>query len=370
VDTLTHALSGALLARATAPAPNENVIPLRRRVALGALAAAFPDIDVVVSWLSPLSYLYHHRGVTHSVLMLGMWAVLLAWLCTRVWHKVENEGPRWRAYAGIIAWGIAAHIAGDWITSFGTMVFAPFSDWRAAISTTFIIDLWFSGIIIAGLLASWLWRRSRHARWPAVAGLSVLCAYVVFQFTLQQRAIDFGGQYAVASGLRHARVSALPRPVSPFNWMVVVESDDRYHYSLISLSAREAPVLASDAGFFAKLAAPYLPLEQAQWVRADRWGASTQSALSREALAHPQFAFFRWFAISRALSHRQWQPAYLRVVSGFTLFHARPCNVAVSLRYVPRTRRGLAPVRIIRRQSASEGPRLLTGDLVCAARHR
>ncbi len=294
MDTLTHALSGALLARATAPTPAADVIPIRRRIAIGALAAAFPDIDVVASWLSPLSYLYHHRGVTHSLVMLALWALLLAWLCTRVWRNVENAGPGWRAYAGVIAWGIAAHIAGDWITSFGTMVFAPLSDWRAALSTTFIIDLWFSGIIIAGLLASWLWRKSR---WPAVAGMGVLCAYVGFQFAMQQRAIDFGAQYARVSGLRDARVSALPRPLSPFNWMVVVESDERYHYSLVSLSANVAPKpLAADAGFFARIGAPYLPLSEAQWVRADRWGGAAQSALAREVIAQPQFAFFNWFA--------------------------------------------------------------------------
>ncbi len=293
MDTLTHALSGALLARATAPAPSADALPLRRRVAIGALAAAFPDIDVVASWLSPLSYLYHHRGVTHSLVMLALWAVLLAWLCTRVWPNDKNKGPGWRAYAGVIAWGIAAHIVGDWITSFGTMVFAPLSDWRAALSTTFIIDLWFSGIIIAGLLASWLWRRSR---WPAVAGLGALCVYVVFQFALQQRAVDFGEQFASQSGLRNTRVTALPRPVSPFNWMVVVETEDRYHYSLISLSRREPPQLAPEAGFFARMGTPYLPLSHAQWVRADRWGASAQSALAQEVMAHPQFSFFRWFA--------------------------------------------------------------------------
>ena len=55
MDTLTHALSGALLGRATAPVNDPNAIPLSRRVALGALAAAFPDIDVVVSGLSPLA---------------------------------------------------------------------------------------------------------------------------------------------------------------------------------------------------------------------------------------------------------------------------------------------------------------------------
>ena len=298
MDTLTHALSGALFARATAPAPAENGIPLRRRVTVGALAAAFPDTDVVVSWLSPLAYLYHHRGVTHSLVMLVVWALVLAWLCTRVWHG----GPGWRAYFGVIAMGIGIHIAGDWITSFGTMVFAPLSDWRAAISTTFIIDLWFSGIIIAGLLASWLWRKSPQARWPAVAGLGVLCGYVVFQFVQQQRAIDFGFYYARVNNVRFQKVTALPRPMSPFNWMVVVDTGTQYHYSLVSLSAREAPVLRPNAGFFARLAAPYLPLEQAQWLRVDRVGMSTNSdsehaTLSREVMAHPQFAFFRWFAM-------------------------------------------------------------------------
>jgi inner membrane protein len=298
MDTLTHALSGALLARATAPAKaSQSMLPLRRRVALGALAAAFPDCDVVVSWMSPLAYLYHHRGVTHSLVMLALWTLVLAWLCAKLWRGTENNGPGWRAYAGVIGMGIAAHIAGDWITSFGTMVFAPLLDFRAALSTTFIIDLWFSGIIIVGLAASWVWRRSRHARWPAVAGLGVLCGYVVFQFAMQQRAIDFGRQYALANGLRVSEVTALPRPLSPFNWMVVVDTYSQFHYSLISLNAKEAPApLPPDAGFFAKLGAPYLPLSQAKWQRADRLGNDNELPLAREVMLHPKFEFFRWFA--------------------------------------------------------------------------
>ncbi len=297
VDTLTHALSGALLARATAPAPASTAIPLRRRVVLGALAAAFPDSDVVVSWLSPLAYLYHHRGVTHSLVMLGVWALVLAWLCAKIWRGADSQAPGWRAYFGVIAMGIGIHIAGDWITAFGTMMFAPLSDWRAAISTTFIIDLWFSGIIIGGLLASWVWRTSKYARWPAVAGLAVLCSYVVLQFAMQQRAMDFGRQYARANGLSASAVTALPRPLSPFNWMVVVDTHSQYHYSHVSLTARHAPApLTPDAGLFAKLGAPYLPLSQAQWQRADQLGGEGDKALAREVLLHPQFGFFRWFA--------------------------------------------------------------------------
>lgn len=290
MDTLTHALSGALLARATAPASSADTLPLRRRIAIGTLAAAFPDSDVVMSWTTPLAYLHHHRGVTHSLVMLVLWALLLAWLCTKVWRK----GPGWRAYFGVIALGIGVHIAGDWITSFGTMVLAPLSDWRAALSTTFIIDLWFSGIILAGLLASWRWR---HSRWPAVAGMAALCGYVVFQFALQQRAVDFGERFAAASGLHNARVSALPRPVSPFNWMVVVDDGERYHYSLVSLWRKDLPPPpAPDAGFIARLGAPYLPLTHAAWLSGARFGEAEQAALAREVMAQPQFAFFGWFA--------------------------------------------------------------------------
>src|SRR5689334_14480719 len=131
MDTLTHALSGALLARVTAsPHPRPDSLPLGRRMLVGGLAAAFPDSDVVSSYLSSLSYLYHHRGITHSLLMLPLWAALLSFVFALVWRG----RPPWRAYLGICAYGIAAHIAGDLITSFGTMIFAPFSHARYALS--------------------------------------------------------------------------------------------------------------------------------------------------------------------------------------------------------------------------------------------
>ena len=291
MDTLTHALSGALVARATAPGPGTpDALPLARRVGLGFVAAALPDLDVVTSWLSPLSYLYYHRGVTHSIIMLPLWALLLALLCALVWRR----GPPWRAYFGVFAWGIGIHIAGDVITSFGTMVFAPFSDARYAISTTFIIDLWFTGIILAGLVAAFVWRKSRV---PAMAGLAVLAGYVTLQYTLQQRAVEFGVAYAVSAGLRNAQVAAQPRPVSPFNWIVFVTDGDRYHYSLVNLWRDEPATPGPDAGFIARLSAPYLPLEQAVWNVAPRFGHAREEArAAQEAWSQPQLEFFRWFA--------------------------------------------------------------------------
>src|SRR5918993_2230956 len=115
MDTLTHALSGALIGRATASRhQGANTLPVGRRMLVGAAAAAFPDLDFVTSYLSPLSYLHHHRGITHSLLLLPLWAMLVAAIFAAIWRWK----PPWRAYLGIAPIGIASHIAGALISAF------------------------------------------------------------------------------------------------------------------------------------------------------------------------------------------------------------------------------------------------------------
>jgi inner membrane protein len=293
MDTLTHALSGALLARATAGI-EKPVLPLGRRIGVGFLVAAFPDIDVVATWISPLAYLHHHRAVTHSLLMLPLWTVLLSLIFALIWRK----GPGWKTYVPVVALSLAAHIAGDWITAFGTMIFAPLSDYRHGLGTTFIIDLWFTGIILGGLLLSMLWRRSRL---PAVAGLAVLVAYVGFQYQQLQSAVKFGERAAREMGLYQPKISALPRPVSPYNWMVIIEGEEDYRYSHINLRRKTVQTAPPDAGLIARLDAAYRPLDQAVWEKDVRYGKGSQGAAVRAAYQHPEFAFFRWFAAYPAL---------------------------------------------------------------------
>jgi inner membrane protein len=290
MDTLTHALSGALAARATAlggPLPR-GAVP--RRVAAGFFASASPDLDFVIGFLGPLEYLQQHRGPTHSVLLLPLWALLCSWMLA----KLLREPGGWRALYGVTALGIGTHIAGDLMTSFGTIVFAPLWDWRAAIGTTFIIDLWFSGIILAGLVASAVWRRSRI---PAHVATAVLVGYVGFQALLKQQALDFAAQSAAERGMQNAALRAEPRPVSPFNWTVFVSDERAHHFAHVNLVRREPRVAAPDAGFVARLDAAYLPLAQARWETRARYGAQPAAeALAQDAWNSPALEVFRWFA--------------------------------------------------------------------------
>ena len=288
MDTLTHALSGALIARIAAP-KGDQVVKTRDCVLLGTLAAAFPDSDVVLSALSPLAYLYHHRGVTHSLLMLPLWALLLAW----GWSRLRRNHAGFPVYALIAGLGVGVHILGDLITSFGTMIFAPLSDRRVQWGTTFIIDLWFSGIILAGLLASLLLRQSRL---PAFVGAVVLCGYIGLQWMQRERAVEIGAAYARAQGIGAQSVSALPRPVSPFNWMIIVSEQDRYHYAFVNLLRTHIPEADANAGLIRQLDAQYWPADQLRWQGVAKFAEGEDETLARLAWQHEAFGFFRWFA--------------------------------------------------------------------------
>jgi len=294
LDTLTHALSGALLARATAShgAPSPG---MARWVAAGFIAAAAPDLDFVFNLGGPLTYLLNHRGVTHSILMLPLWAFVLAWLLS----KILRAPGGWRPLYGVCAMGVGVHIAGDFITSFGTMIFAPLSDWRAGIGTTFIIDLWFSGIILAGLIASLFWRRSRL---PAVIASVVLVGYVGFQAVMKEQALDFAREYAATQGLKDVSFNAQPRAVSPFNWAVHVSDESTHRVAHINLVRKMPRQPQPDDGFIARLDTPFLPLPMARWNSVSRYGDNPEiQATARAAWSSDALAFLRWFAVLPAI---------------------------------------------------------------------
>lgn len=303
MDTLTHALSGALLGRALTPSAAGSstarpmlgpTVPAWHAVSLGLVAAAFPDSDFVLRFISETAYLRGHRGITHSLLMLPLWSLLLGWLASRLFRRPDAL----RRYALVAGGAIAIHIAGDWITQFGTMLLAPLSDARFGLGAIFIIDLVISGILVAGLLASALWRRSRV---PALAALALLPVWVVVASYGKQQAIDAGADWAKAQGITAVSIDAATRPASPFNWTVFVFDGADYHVAHIN-PQRQAPLIATaDDNFIRRYSAPYLPPHLAQWQRIPMHGEGADARIAREAWRQPQFALFRWFALHPAL---------------------------------------------------------------------
>ncbi|MEW6648128.1 MAG: metal-dependent hydrolase [Pseudomonadota bacterium] len=297
MDTLTHALSGMLLARATAPVqPHSGQLPLRSRMLVGLLAGAFPDSDFVLQLFGDaFIYLNHHRGVTHSLPLLPLWALLLSGLFVLLWRRRHA----WQAFYGVALLALGIHVAGDVITAFGTRIFAPFSDYRAALPAIFIIDLWFTGIIVAGLLAAWLWRSRLAAR----LGLTLLAAYVGVQVWHMQAAGEIAQHWVQTQGVTAREVAALPQPLSPFHWKLLARDDGGYHRADLNLYRDAVPATPTDdAGFLARVTALYRPAGDLQWDYRPLFGADVaEQALAREAWQAPVLAGMHRFAEYPAL---------------------------------------------------------------------
>lgn len=288
MDTLTHALSGALLARALA---RENgPIPLKPQLSVGFLAAAFPDIDIVATLFGPLTYLEYHRSLTHSLILLPIWALLLG----VVFAKIYKDRYDPKALALLSGWALLIHIFGDLITAYGTMALAPISWAKLSWPATFIIDFWFSGIIIAGLILSAIFHRQGGR--IAVGALAALLLYVGFQGDLRWQAEQIARQEALAMGLKDIRVHAQPQPLSPLNWKLVIEEKDRYLISYLQLHTDTIPdTPARDAGFFARISALYRPARELVWSSHSRFGTDERARLAAQVWELPSFKAVRDF---------------------------------------------------------------------------
>lgn len=285
MDPLTHALSGALVARATAP--GRARLPLRLRLAAGFGAALFPDLDFALRLFGTLSYLNQHQGITHSLLMLPLWTPLLAMLFALLAGRRDD----WRLFIVPVALGLLAHIAGDIVTAFGLQAFAPVSSARYALPLVFVIDP-----VVTLLLAGGLLLTLRAGRATALGALTAVLAYMAFLALQQHKALELARQHAQALERPSASVTALPQPFSPFNWMLIVEDGDTWHIARVNLR-RHAGAAAGSwwPGIAGRMHEAYRSGAQENWFAAPRFG-DEDPAFAREAWRHEVFTPFRDFA--------------------------------------------------------------------------
>ena len=130
MDPLTQGVVGAVLPQATAA---------RGRFAasaglLGFLAGMAADLDVLIrSSEDPLLFLEYHRQFTHSLVFIPLGGLI----CALVLHGIigRRRGLKFRQSWLFCSLGYATHALLDACTTYGTMLFWPFSDARIAWNT-------------------------------------------------------------------------------------------------------------------------------------------------------------------------------------------------------------------------------------------
>ena len=182
MDTITHGIAGALVAKSFVPEQESRLATLALT-----FGAVFPDSDGFAQFFasSRLAWLETHRGVTHSFLMLPVWALLFGGLISP-W----TGRRRWLFFSGLFGVGIALHISLDLITSYGTMILAPWSRDRFALDLTFILDLILTAIVLLPQLLAWVFSTPDQAAhrgllsWFSVSLVATGAAWLAAAFQL------------------------------------------------------------------------------------------------------------------------------------------------------------------------------------------
>lgn len=291
MDTLTHAIIGATVAQTTHRYNSrESQLPVKNRLWLGGLAATFPDIDYIGSVLNPLSFISDwHRSLTHSFIMLPLWALLLG----LIYAFICNNKDQWREATLISAVAIFSHILSDTITSWGTQIFAPLSTSRITLGTTFVIDPYFTLIVLSGLLIS-IYRRSRFIATLALLGLVV---YVGFQALLKSQVYDIAESRIVENQWPATSIYVMPQPLSPFNWKIIITETEEYHMTYLNLLASVKKLLPEHtSNSLLNILDHYRSPSQLLWAHYTRYGDATDRAVAWSAWHQPEFERYRRFA--------------------------------------------------------------------------
>lgn len=210
MDTVTHAVSGALVGAAFSTFMPEHSVAL---TVLGVLAGSLPDLDFLAEFKGKEAAWKLHRILLHGIVPSSLLAMVLTGLA----GMVIPLG--WGVLASVVFSALALHLFLDVLTSFGTCLFYPFSKARFSLKSHFIVDPFILGICLWGL-----------AQQKAIAALVLIGGYVVGSWMLKAAALRFV-RIRVPEDVRYSSITLEPALLSPFRWLVILKTEDAYVFA-------------------------------------------------------------------------------------------------------------------------------------------
>jgi inner membrane protein len=266
MDPLSQAVLGAAAPQSIAPREHAKMAGI-----LGIFGGMAPDLDVLIrSSTDPLLFLEYHRQFTHSLIFIPIGGLLVALaLFALLRSRWQLPFSRYVLYCTL---GYATHALLDSCTTYGTMLFWPFSDVRIAWNTVSVIDPLFTLPILILVTIAALRKQPQLARFALAWAL----LYPTLGMLQRDRAEEAGWALAQQRGHTPIKLAAKPSFGNILVWKVVYETEQRYYVDAVRTG-------------LSTLVYPGDSLEKLELTRDFPWlQPDTQQALDVER--------FRWFS--------------------------------------------------------------------------
>ena len=224
MDPLTQGTIGAVLPQALSK-KNLGIVAL-----LGFLSGMAPDLDILIrSNTDPLLSLEYHRQFTHSLIFIPFGGLICALFLFVVFKKISpfNFKKTW-LYCTL---GYGTHGLIDACTSYGTLLFWPFSDIRIAWNNISIIDPLFTLPLILLIALATIKKKNVYSK--IALGWAVI--YLMVGVYLHNVAINVGKEIAEQRGHIVTRIKAKPSFGNLILWKTIYETDNQFYVDATNL---------------------------------------------------------------------------------------------------------------------------------------
>ena len=271
----------------------------------GAVGGTIPDLDIITKpFFTEIQSLAFHRGISHSILFAVLFGLGFGWLIHRLyegqyatsffrailslfiscipisiiyfifgndWHpnvvaalaivvagvvytilsrrsdkmvEVVDDNPSLRSWQWMFFLAFFTHAILDTFTMYGTQLFLPFSNYRAAIASISVADPLFYTIpfVICLVVASRYKKKNTKRRGWAIAGLVLSCTYLLFTLWNKNNVSSVFETQMKEQGITYTRFVTGPTIFNNFLWNMTADSDDAYYigqYSVFDTSPIE-----------------------------------------------------------------------------------------------------------------------------------
>tara|TARA_B100000035_G_scaffold312676_1_gene324665 strand:- start:4602 stop:5612 length:1011 start_codon:yes stop_codon:yes gene_type:complete len=197
---------------------------------IGLLAGLAADLDIFIrSSTDPLLFLEYHRHFTHSIFFIPIGALLCSIVFYNLFSKRNNLSFRKTYFFSFL--GYATHGIIDSFTTYGTLLFWPFTNERIAWNTISVIDPVFTLPIFVLVIFSIVKRNKIFS----IYAIIWMLIYQTVAFTQKFRAEDLMYDYAQAFGHQVKHIEAKPSFGNIIVWKVIYSTPEKYYVNAIRL---------------------------------------------------------------------------------------------------------------------------------------
>ena len=229
MDTLTQITLGAAVGELVLGKKVGN-----KAVLWGGIAGTIPDLDMLAApFLDPVSRLAFHRSFSHSLTFLIFLAPLLAYLIYRIYHGKDAD---WRDWTRLTLLALLTHPLLDCFTSYGTQLFWPFSRYRVAWSTIFVIDPFYSlPFMLSVIVLLFFHRTSAKRRLINYLGLGISTLYLAFTVVNKLYVTSVFERQLNEQHIAFQRILTSPTPFNNLLWRGVAQTKAGFQVGYFSL---------------------------------------------------------------------------------------------------------------------------------------